>query len=163
VNGLRSSKAPFNVIASQTWFAPYRYNGVNDVPYVNMDQWDGYPVQRQRLIDTLAGISNPVVLSGDWHCAAAMRIHKDPWDTKSPRIGHNFCGTSITSHCPWSQAMTAAKDFNGHLDYYNGDKRGYLRCEVTAQNWRSEYRIVADPRDPKSAVTTDVTIDTRDV
>jgi alkaline phosphatase D len=163
VNGLKSSKAPFNVIASQTWFAPYRYNGPNDVPYVNMDQWDGYPVQRQRLIDTLAGTSNPVVLSGDWHCAAAMRIHKDPWDTKSPRVGHNFCGTSISSHCPWSQAMTAAKDFNGHLDYYNGDNRGYLRCEVTAQNWRSEYRIVADPRDPKSAVTTDVTIDTRDV
>lgn len=160
---LKASRAPYNVIASQTWFAPYRYNAPADAPAVNMDQWDGYPVQRLRLIEAMAGVSNPVVLSGDWHCAAAMRIHRDPWDAKSARIGHNFCGTSIASHCPWSQAMTAAKDFNGHLDYYNGDKRGYLRCEVSERNWRSEYRIVADPRDPRSAVTTDVTIDTRDV
>ena len=96
LNELKRSQAPFNVLASQTWFAPYRYNAPADTPIVNMDQWDGYPVQRQRLIDALgAGVSNPIVLSGDWHCAAAMRIHADPWDAKSKRIGHNFCGTSI--------------------------------------------------------------------
>ncbi|MGE4063757.1 MAG: alkaline phosphatase [Rhodospirillaceae bacterium] len=164
VKELKDSAAPFNVIASQTWFAPYRYDDGKDAPQVNMDQWDGYPLQRRRLIDVLAsGVSNPIVLSGDWHCAAAMRIHKDPWDATSPRIGHNFCGTSISSHCPWSQAMRAARDFNPHVDHYNGDSRGYLRCEVTGRNWRSDYRVLADPRDPRSAVATDVTIDTRDV
>ena len=162
LNELKGSKAPFNVVASQTWFAPYRYNDLTDVSYVNMDQWDGYPIQRQRLIDALADVSNPVVLSGDWHAAAAMRIHKNPWDPKSPRIGHNFCGTSISSHCPWWEAIRAARDFNGHVDHLNGGQRGYLRCDVTERNWSSEYRVVADPRDPKSAVTTDVTIDTRD-
>jgi alkaline phosphatase D len=163
VDELRRSQAPFNVIASQTWFAPFRYNVPGDVPYVNMDQWDGYPVQRQRLIDVMAGISNPVVVSGDWHSAAAMRIHKDPWDPKSPRVGHNFCGTSIASHCPWYEAMRAARDFNGHVDHLNGAQRGYLRFDVTAKTWRSDYRVVANPHDPKSAVATDVTIDTRDV
>lgn len=163
LNELKASNAAFNVVASQTWFAPFRYNDATDVPYVNMDQWDGYPIQRQRLINALAEVKNPIVLSGDWHAAAAMRIHKDPWDPKSPRVGHNFCGTSIASHCPWSQALSAAKGFNGHVDHLNGDKRGYLRCDVTDRSWKSQYRIVTDPRDPKSAVTTDVTIDTRDV
>ena len=160
---LKASGAPFNVIASQTWFAPFRYNAPGSTADVNMDQWDGYPVQRGRLIEALAGVSNPVVLSGDWHSAAAMRIHKDPGDAKSPRVGHNFCGTSISSHCPWSQAMTAARDFNPHVEYYNGDKRGYLRCDIDGKAWRSEFRIVADPRDPKSSLTTDVAIDTRDL
>ncbi len=163
VDALRRSQAPFNVIASQTWFAPYRYNAPGDVPDVNMDQWDGYPLQRQRLIDVMAGISNPVVVSGDWHSAAAMRIHKDPWDPKSPRVGHNFCGTSIASHCPWNEALRAARDYNGHVDHLNGAQRGYLRFDVTAKTWRSDYRIVADPKDPKSTVSTDVTIDIRDV
>lgn len=164
IKELRNSGARYNVIASQTWFAPYRYNDLGDAAYVNMDQWDGYPIQRQRLIDILAaGVSNPIVLSGDWHCGAALRIHKDPWNANSPRVGHNFCGTSISSHCPWSQAVAAAKGFNRHLDYFNGDRRGYLRCEATERNWRSEYRVVADSRDPMSAVTTDVAIDTRDV
>ncbi len=164
LNELRRSQAPFNVLASQTWFAPYRYNAAPDTAIVNMDQWDGYPLQRQRIIDALAsGVSNPVVLSGDWHCAAAMRIHKDPSDPKSPRIGHNFCGTSISSNCPWWEPLRAAKDFNGHVDHVNGGQRGYLRFDVSAKNWRSEFRVVTDPYNPKSPVTTDVTIDTRDV
>lgn len=163
VQSLKASQAPFNVIASQTWFAPYRYNAANEAAKVNMDQWDGYPVQRERLIHTLAETRNPIVISGDWHCAAAMRIHKDPWDATSPRIGHNFCGTSISSYCPWWETLRDAKSFNSHVDHVNGGQRGYLRFDVTEKTWRSEYRVVTDPRDPKSPVTTDVTIDTRDV
>lgn len=163
IQSLKTSQAPFNVIASQTWFAPYRYNATNEAANVNMDQWDGYPVQRERLIHTLAETRNPIVISGDWHCAAAMRIHKDPSDATSPRVGHNFCGTSITSHCPWWETLRDAKQFNGHVDHVNGGQRGYLRFDVTEKAWRSEYRVVTDPRDPHSAVTTDVTIDTRDI
>ncbi len=163
LNELKRSGAPFNVLASQTWFAPYRYNAPADTAVVNMDQWDGYPVQRQRLIDALAKVSNPIVLSGDWHCAAAMRIHADPWDAKSKRIGHNFCGTSISSNCPWWDPLNAAKGYNAHVDHVNGAQRGYLRCDVSESAWKSEFRVVMDPYNPKSTVTTDVTIDTRDV
>lgn len=164
IDSMSKTNAKFNVIASQTWFAPYRYNSGPDAPAVNMDQWDGYPVQRQRLIDAMAnGATNPVVLGGDWHCASAMRIHQDPWDTKSKRVGHNFNGTSISSHCTWWSQLNAAKDFNPHVDYVNGAKRGYLRCEVREDNLLAQFRVVADPRDPNSSSSTDIEIRTKDV
>jgi alkaline phosphatase D len=164
LESLRRSDAPFNVIASQTWFAPYRYNAPGEVAQVNMDQWDGYPLQRQRIVDALAaGVRNPVVISGDWHCAAAMRIHRDPWDSKSARVGHNFCGTSISSHCPWWETLESAKSFNPHVDYVNGAQRGYLRFDVTRDDWKSDFRVVAEPRRADSTVTSAMVVSTKDL
>jgi alkaline phosphatase D len=165
LDSLRRSGAPFNVIASQTWFAPYAYDapGADRARRVNMDQWDGYPLQRQRIIDALAaGVSNPVVLGGDWHCSAAMRIHQDPWNPRSRRIGHNFCGSSISSHCPWWATLEAAKGFNPHVDHVNGSQRGYLRFDVSRNDWKTDFRVVADPRRADSAVTSELVLSTRD-
>jgi alkaline phosphatase D len=164
VHALKASGASYNVIASQTWFAPYRYNPQPEGPKVNMDQWDGYPLQRQRLTDVLAdGVANPVVLGGDWHCASAMRIHQDPWDTATKRVGHNFNGTSISSHCTWWKQLNAAKAYNPHVDYVNGAQRGYLRCDVRPDNFIAQFRTVTDPTSPQSTVLTDTEIRTRDV
>jgi alkaline phosphatase D len=164
LDALKRSDAPFNVLASQTWFAPYRYNAPPEAARVNMDQWDGYGVQRQRIVDALAnGVSNPVVLSGDWHSACAMRIHQRPFDPSSRRIGHNFCGTSISSHCPWAGALDEAKGFNRHVDYLDGTKRGYIRSTVERGNWTAAYRTVETPSDPKSASTTAIEVRTRDL
>jgi alkaline phosphatase D len=164
LDSLRASNAPFNVIASQTWFAPYRYNAPGEAARINTDQWDGYPLQRQRIIDALAaGVSNPVVLSGDWHSAAAMRIHADPWDPNSRRVGHNFCGTSISSHCPWAPALAAAKGWNPHVDHVDGNRRGYLRFDVDGRDWRTDFRVVDDPGRADSAVRSDRVIRTRDL
>ncbi|MFN3583282.1 alkaline phosphatase D family protein [Phenylobacterium sp.] len=160
---LARSDATYNVLAQQTWFAPYRYNAPPAAPDINTDQWDGYPVQRQRLIDAMAQTSNPIVLSGDWHCAAAMRIHRDPADARSPRVGHEFAGTSISSDCPWADSVHDAKDANPHAAYVNGERRGYVRCTADARTWTAEYRGVADPRDRASAVVTDAEFRTRDM
>ncbi|MFM1976228.1 MAG: hypothetical protein RL145_1074, partial [Pseudomonadota bacterium] len=164
LDALKRSSAPYNVLASQTWFAPYRYNAAPEAPRVNMDQWDGYGVQRQRIIDALAqGVSNPVVLSGDWHSASAMRIHERPFDVKSKRIGHNFCGSSISSHCPWAGALDAAKNFNPHVDYLDGHKRGYIRSLVERNNWTATYRTVDALSDPNSGSTSAIEMRTRDL
>jgi alkaline phosphatase D len=161
---LRESSASYNVVASQTWLAPFRYNAPPAAPKVNMDQWDGYPLERQRIIDLLAsGVRNPVILSGDWHAAAAMRIHQDPWNTRSRRVGHNLCGTSISSHCPWAGAMRAALADNPHVDYLNGERRGYLRCEVDTAGWASDFMIVDNPSAPDSPVRSERQIRLQDV
>jgi alkaline phosphatase D len=106
------------------------------------------------LIEAMAQASNPVVLSGDWHSAAAMRLHRDPWNAKSPRVGHNFCGTSISSHCPWADNLHRAKAANPHVDYLDGDKRGYFRAVVTPRQWLSQYRTVEAPNQAGSALST---------
>lgn len=163
LKNLDKSQAQFNVLAQQTWFAPYRYSEDPKEQQWNLDQWDGYPAQRERLLDKMAQVSNPVVLSGDWHCAHAAQLKRNHLDKKNSVIGHEFATTSISSNCPWSQKVAQAAEFNPHSLYNNGEKRGYLRCEVSRNNWRSTYRTVNDPYDPQSPLSTDQQIDTVDV
>lgn len=160
---LKQSAAPFNVIAQQTWFTPFHYSGDEANPQLNMDQWDGYPVQRQRIMGALAEVSNPVVLSGDWHCANAATLHQQADDATSARIGFEFATTSISSNCPWAHRIDAAREFNPQVLYTNGEKRGYLRATVDATNWKTEYRAVDEPTRADSPVRTDHEINTRDV
>jgi alkaline phosphatase D len=160
---LDKSRASFNVLVQQTWFSPYKYAESSDKRQWNMDQWDGYPIQRQKIIDKLAGISNPVVLSGDWHCANANQIHRSPMNSDSSRVGFEFATTSISSICPWAPRVHSAKDINSHVKYVNGDKRGYLRATVGEQNWKSEFRVVDDVHSQSAKFSTDKEINTRDM
>lgn len=163
-DALRRSDAAYNVLASQIWLAPYRFNAPSEPLAVNQDAWDGYAPARQRLIDVLgSGVSNPVAVSGDWHCASAMTIHEDPFNTKSRRVGHEFAGTSITSDCGWVHEMEQHRVNNPHVGYLNGRQRGYCRFEVDRRNWTTTYRAVVDPYDPASACQTDAQMRTRDL
>ena len=160
LRSLRETNAPFAVLAQQTWFAPYDYDPAADREAFNMDQWDGYPVQRQRLIDALAATAaTPIVLSGDWHCAAAMTIHRSPRDASSPVVGHEFATTSISSHCVWTPAIEAARAQNPHVGYVDGKHRGYLRCSVDRDRWTTQFRVVDDAGSRGSPVRTDNELD----
>ncbi|MBP2159681.1 MULTISPECIES: alkaline phosphatase [Asticcacaulis] len=164
LDGIARSDAAFTVLASQTWFSSFRYNPAPEAPERNLDQWDGYPAQRQKLTDALQrGKGHPVVVSGDWHCSAATTLHSDPYDAKTKRIGHEFAGTSIASGCPWARDMTDALSENPHVRYYNGDKRGYVRHVVTAGDWTAQFRTVTDPGVENSPVTTDTEVHTKDI
>jgi alkaline phosphatase D len=160
---LKNSNARYNVIASQTWFAPFEYVDDPNARKWNMDQWDGYPLQRQRLIDAMDGVSHPVVLSGDWHCAMASTIHKAPGDAKSSRVGHNFAATSISSICSWWPEIHRSKEANAHVAHVDGKQRGYLRCEADARNFAALFRTVANPVDANSAVATNQDIRIADI
>lgn len=161
---LRQSDAKFNVLASQIWMTPFKF-GTKDVPQrANMDAWDGYPEARSRLLRTLGeDISNPVVLSGDWHCAAAMTIPSDPSDIKSKPLAHEFAGTSISSDCGWMHEMDKLKAENEHVRHLNARQRGYCRFDVSQRDWTTTYRTVNDPYDPASICRTDVELRTKDM
>lgn len=156
---LARSEASFNVIAQQTWMTPYRY--ASGERY-NMDQWDGYTAQRRRLLEAMHGVRNPVVLSGDWHCAQASSLHLDPEDRSSPRVAFEFASTSISSLCSWQDRVHEAAPDNPHVTYVNGRQRGYTRCTVGLDNWCSEFRVVDDPLSASSPLRTDFEFNTRD-
>lgn len=161
---LRASQARYNVLASQMWLSPYRFNDAPAAPTVNMDAWDGYPAARQRMIDLLGdGISNPVVLSGDWHCAAAMTLHASPFDTRSKPVAHEFAGTSISSDCGWAHEMDAMRSANPHVRHLNTRQRGYCRFDVSQKNWLTTYRVVDNAYDASSNLMTDIALKLGDV
>jgi alkaline phosphatase D len=161
---LQQSQAPFNLIATQVWFTPYRYNAPPDAPVMNRDSWDGYQASRQRLADLLSqDIANPVFLTGDWHTAMASTLYERPFDTRSRKIGHELVGSSIASGCPWARDMEVMRDANPHVAYLNGQKRGYLRLTVSRDNCVGNFRVVRDSGQQDSEVSTDIEIRTRDI
>ncbi|WP_197429899.1 alkaline phosphatase D family protein [Auraticoccus cholistanensis] len=152
---LSSSRATWNAIAQQTIMAQFDYDlGPDKV--VNLDQWDGYPAARSRILGHLAQqqVSNPVVLSGDWHTSWVNDLLADFDDPGSPVLATEFVGTSISSGAGWDADVRLGLPANPHVRFYNGTYRGYVMCSVTPERWRSTYRIVLDARDPDSPAFT---------
>lgn len=147
VNSLRDSEAQWNILAQQIMMARVDRAPGEDVKW-SMDQWAGYDVPRKRLLSTIAAakVANPVVLTGDIHSNWVNDLKVDFDKEGSPTVATEFVGTSISSG---GNATAKAKDServiaeNPFVKFFNAE-RGYVRCEVTGKEWRSDYRVVPD-------------------
>lgn len=163
-DGLRGSEARWNVIAQQTMMGRVRGQlpGGDGTILANLDQSDGYGPYRSRLLSTVAssGATNPVVLSGDIHCAWVNDLRIDFDQTESPVVATEFVSTSISSQF-FLISNEFVRDsnarFNPHVRYFRGDRRGYTRIRVTPDEWRSEMRTVETIDRPDVPATTDAT------
>ncbi len=124
-----------------------------------MDAWDGYGGSQDRVIDFLAAQGpqkNPVVLTGDVHASWANEILTDFDDPNSRPVGVEFVGTSITSGGDGSdvRADTAqVLEENPHIKFFN-NYRVYVRCSLTPEEWRADYRVLPYVKEPGAPVTT---------
>jgi len=112
----------------------------------NMDKWDGYTAARDRLLAAARHHRVPglVALSGDVHSAWAGTLHSDFQDPDSPALGTEFVTTSISSGGDGRDMRPRARKMlsnNPAISFYNG-RRGYTRCTVTPETWRTEYRVL---------------------
>src|SRR6266542_3018931 len=163
-DGLTSSPARWNVIAQQVMMSRTRFpNPTGGLPptIVNLDQWDGYQPQRERLLRLLAErrVANPVVLAGDIHSTWFSELKVNFDDPASPPVAVEFVGTSISSDFPvlFDGPIKAANPFlNPHVRFFDGLKRGYLRCEVDRRLWRTDVRVVDTIAVRTAPVRTDV-------
>jgi len=92
VKGLKTSEAKWKVIAQQVMFSPFNVgfaapssaitnpDSVFSVENFFLDIWDGYPAERQQIVDEIANnsIDNVVVLSGDVHSSFAFDVTTQP-------------------------------------------------------------------------------------
>jgi alkaline phosphatase D len=145
LNRLARSQASWNVIAQQTMFSQTDFLAGTGQLF-NMDQWDGYAAARQRITSLLqhAGTPNPIVLSGDIHSSWVHDIKADFADPASATVGTEFVGTSITSEFPMQfiAPVLAALPDNPHIRFFDGHYHGYVRCCVTRELWRTDFRVV---------------------
>lgn len=152
-----ASGATWNVIAQQVVMAYTPLLGA-----VNRDQWDGYPDARRRLFEVLGRpeVTNPLVLTGDIHASGAGKLLAD-WDNpdRSPVVGHELIGTSISSIFPAGLAG-AFTDLAGSLPwaaYANALQRGYVTVELTPTQAEANWRVVDTVAQPTSGARTDFT------
>jgi alkaline phosphatase D len=165
LNGLTNSNARWNVIAQQVMMASVDFgSGVElALPQFkgqqvrNVDAWDGYVAARNRVLGRVAdeNIENLIVLTGDTHSSWVADLKADFADPNSPIVGTEFVGPSISSNFPASfiPIVHAALNHpsNSHVKFFDGIHHGYVRCEVTPEQWRSDYRAVDTVLIPNSA------------
>jgi len=165
---LKNSPARWNVIAQQVMMAAADFGpGVahfdpqfKGVQIRNVDAWDGYVAARSRLLGFFQeeGIRNPVVISGDIHSSWVADLKTDFNDPASPVVGTEFVGPSISSLFPGAFVpiveAALSDPANAHIRFFEGTLHGYVRCLVTPELWRSDYRVVDTVMLPTATVRT---------
>jgi alkaline phosphatase D len=158
VNGVGASKSHWQVLANQVMMAPYDAAAGDEVR-VSMDQWSGYPVARDRLLNALTkrAANRTVVITGDIHSNWVNEVHSDFSRPDKPVVAAEFVGTSISSEGDGqafnpTRLATMQRD-NPHLKWYQG-RRGYVRCHVDERAWAADYRTVPYVLKPGAPVET---------
>jgi alkaline phosphatase D len=140
------------------------------LPY-NLDSWDGYPIQRETILQTVkAQAKRLVTLSGDSH---------NGWFTQlttlaNEKVGVEFAGTSVSAPgfesaglgglassidgsvlVPQlgSAAIGAGLGLIDDVGYCDTVRRGYLLMTVTAAQVKGEYVFVSDVKQPTYTAT----------
>ncbi len=155
MDGLRASKARWNVLANQVMIS--QLVQVQDgVQTFSMDKWDGYVEARNRLMSFLAQArpSNPIVITGDIHASFVADLKLDFDNPASSVVGTEFVGTSITSGGDGNDAPESEmRASNPHVKFFNA-RRGYVRATITPSLWTSDYRVLPYVSRPDAPIET---------
>jgi alkaline phosphatase D len=145
------------VLAQQVFFAQRDFEP-GPAERFSSDAWDGYVAARDRILGFVQdrAIANPVVLTGDVHKHYAAELKANFADPESQTIGSEFVATSISTGGDGqdiSAGGTTVLAENPHIRFTN-EQRGYLRCILDQQQWRTDFRVVPFVSQPGAPVST---------
>ena len=157
-DGLTRSRARWDVLANNVMMARLDHDGAKGDRLWH-DSWDGFPAARNRVTKHFvqADVRNPVIITGDWHSTFVNDIKRDFDRPDSRTVATEFVGTSISTngdaevYGPYYGPMIR---YNPHIKFFDGDRRGYVRCTVTRDQWRTDLRMVRNVRRPDAPVYT---------
>jgi alkaline phosphatase D len=157
LRGLERSDATWQIMGNQVFMMQADHEDGPPQRF-GMDTWDGYAAARQRLLDGVRdrGVDNFVVLTGDAHRSAAADLKTDFADPDSATVGTEFLGTSISSGRDGQDMDNLGRTWlaeNPHMKFHNA-QRGYMRCELTRTQMRTDYRVLPYVQRPGADVRT---------
>lgn len=155
-DGLSSSTTVWNILGQQIFMAERDFL-VGEGERLSMDGWDGYPAARDRLLGYVAehDVANLVVLTGDVHRHWAADLLANFDDPASEVLGSEVVCTSITSGGDGADdAQDSVRAENPHIKYCNS-RRGYVRCDVGRDVWRSDFLTLPYVSQPGAPIGTD--------
>lgn len=134
-NELENSTAKWKVLGNQVVFAPIEIFGTP----INNDAWDGYPAERQNLLDfvVLNSIDNFTVLTGDIHTSWAFNLKNG-----LANAGVEFVTPSITSPGLPINAGPILQIENPHIKYVDLVNHGFIILDVNSQRIQSDWYFV---------------------
>jgi alkaline phosphatase D len=95
-----------------------------------------------------------VVLGGDIHSFWVSDLKADFSDPASATIATEFVGTSVTSEGVPHDTFARYLPENPHVHFFDGRERGYVRVEVTPQQWQTDLRAMRTIVEPDPTVRT---------
>ena len=151
--------AHWNLIAQQVMLMPYdaRKDG-GTAPVVAKDNWNGYPMARQRLVDTIVrrDLTNVVIGSGDLHQNVVGSVPARAEDVEGPAIASEFLATSISSSGTGGARYAGedhALDHNPNVALLN-NQRGYHLFTVTPDLWHAQVKVLDQVDRPGGSIAT---------
>ena len=125
-DGFDDSRARWSIVGQQLLLAELEHLPYEDERYWN-DAWDGYPMARQRLLDTVVDehVRNPVFFTGDWHSTFVNDLKLDFKDPTAPTVATEFVTPAITTggdDTPYGPYYGPMVPFNPHIKYFEGDR-----------------------------------------
>jgi len=119
----------------------------------NVDQWDGYPASRKRVMNHLQekNIDNTIILTGDIHSSWAMDITDNPYDATAydPQTGQGsvaveFVTPAVTSPALENEVQADQTSLflmatNPHMKYVDLFHRGYVLLDITHERTQAEW------------------------
>jgi len=121
-------------------------------PVQRPDVWDGYPAQRNRVLDVIEHdkISNVAILTGDIHSSWALDVSRDPWgkgydatsgagslavELVTPAVSSPpFFGTASQR-----DAAKMLQPLARHLKYLEGEHRGYILLDLSRDRLQADW------------------------
>jgi alkaline phosphatase D len=134
-----------------------------------VDDWNGYPAERRRLVTTLAEVDDVVILTGDVHMSYACEIPRDPGtyavtpdsvavELVAPGVSSPSIGTIAAQYQPGADlafdGVTGAneREFNPWVKFRESSHCGYLVVDIDASRVKADWFFVDDSQSRRSAV-----------
>lgn len=118
--------------------------GAYGLPY-NLDAWDGYPVDRERVLGACkAAGAHPLVLAGDSHAFWANELH----DAGGTRVAAEFGATGVTSPgvgdvlkgVPLDRGL---EEKNAEVVFTDQAAKGFVLLTLTREKAMAEFMAVS--------------------
>ena len=155
VDSLAQSGARWNVVANQVVMTDCAVS-LGGGTTVNHDQWDGYRPARERLLTAVrdAGVSNPIVVTGDLHAALVGDL-----TVGGAAVATELVGPSISSAFPPSlrDEVGGLPLVAADVQHADAQQHGYVVVDLTDDACRAEYRAVSTVLEPTATLTTATT------
>jgi len=176
---MADSGAIWNVWGNEVMAMALKLGYTQPVVTLSMDQWDGFPAEREELMTALVDVQNLVAVTGDIHSFGAGYLHPNFLSPLSPRAGVEFIGGSVSSsnlreilESTGSDASAVApkgvvedafpsglieflvRVTNPHIQFFNSDKHGYGILDITPERTVCELKAVSTVRSPFAPSTT---------
>lgn len=156
-NDLSTSHAKWKLVGNQVIFSDIDLTKVLPNMPRNLDSWDGYPAEKNRIKDYILNnrLKNIVFLTGDTHASWAIEVATDVANTYDPGTSRGafaieFGTPSISAansdeRWPVDAVMKSEKTIlaeNPHIKYTNNRNHGYILITLTNEDIKCDWYYV---------------------